>query len=241
LAPLAEAGYRSTIAAHFNNPSVIANARSGEFGAVPKATNVFGLPINLLWVQDQDPDLVEPLIQQALSFPFLGVDDRTGATRRNLAFQLHSLRQLHKLISVYEANKFDAFLLIRPDLEYLDRLDVNRDLSGILDGTTEIVTPSWQQWDGLNDRFCFATRKGAEVYANRGSLIGDFTRQNGWIHSERLLEYAIAEAGLSNALTDMRARRIRANGSIHAEWGRLGFQDRLRSRFNNLVSYRPLS
>lgn len=103
-------------------------------------------------------------------------------------------------------------MFARPDLLY-DRSfgDVLRPIRG-----KELAIPNWQHWDdGWNDRFAIAhTRKAADAWALRIHAIEAYGRAKGELRAERLVRFALAEAGLrkNTAFIPHRGVRIRADG-----------------------------
>ncbi|WP_341632023.1 hypothetical protein [Sphingomonas agri] len=134
----------------------------------------------------------------------------------NLLSQLYSLKQVWRLGEL-TSDEYDIYIFLRPDLEYLDPLEAKVVFGQILDGGTDLVTPSWHQWGGLNDRFAFCSRKGAEAYALRLDLVEEFCAETGHLNAEELLSYVAAKTSLRLRYTNMRAMRIRADGATLRE------------------------
>ncbi len=144
-------------------------------------------------------------------------DDRFGDEYRslaNLCQQLYSLGRLWSLLQVLEPTDDDCFLLLRPDLFYADKLDPLADLAPLWEGRADLIVPEWQAWGGLNDRFAFCTRRGAEAYATRLRSLIDMCLEMGGVHSETMLAMVARREGLRVAHTGLRAMRVRANGLI---------------------------
>ena len=59
---------------------------------------------------------------------------------------------------------YRAVVYARPDLRYLDDLDVAQLLSRADD---ELYTPFWATWGGLNDRFAFGAPRPAAAFGRR--------------------------------------------------------------------------
>ena len=138
----------------------------------------------------------------------------------NLLRQLNSLRQVTRLWSgrigaddrkAALATAYDVVGYLRPDLLYLDDLDVDR-LFALHERA--VLTPSWQTWHGMNDRFAFAPPLMAARFGNRLGLVQRFVADRP-MHSETFARFAMV--GVHNAsleLTHMRGLRVRANGEI---------------------------
>lgn len=132
----------------------------------------------------------------------------------NLIRQLNSLKELYKLFE--DEKKYDCYILLRPDLFYHDKLDLNI----INKVNNNIVTPKWQRWGGLNDRFCFGKKNTIKIYCNRiNECLNYCSHYNTSINSEKLLLFCIKKNNITPIFTKMRASRIRANGKkIREKW-----------------------
>ena len=106
---------------------------------------------------------------------------------------------------------YDAVAYLRPDLLYIDELDVDRLLALQQDA---VLTPSWQTWHGMNDRFAFAPPLMAARFGNRLALVKRFVADNP-MHSEKFTRFAMVDVHKASLeLTHMRGLRMRANGEI---------------------------
>lgn len=232
--PLEREGFDCLLAGHFNRPEIIDAPASGERRVKP-GRPAQRLDLELNWTEPQDDAVVRNLIDIALSVPFRDFDDPTGGTRRNVVYQLHSLRRLGQLVELVEPHRFQVFLLLRPDIEYIDPIEMDRVLE-IADGAADVITPSWHLWGGMNDRFCFANYRGAVAYLNRWRRLEPFCREHGYLHPESLLMEAIERANLRIKLTEQRALRVRATGETRAEGFRLPKLTRLFHRARPLLN-----
>jgi hypothetical protein len=229
LGPLRSAGYDCFVAAHFNQPDVIHHPASGERRVKLRRRAINNLDIDLQWIEPQSEKNVAELADVALSVPFRDYPDPDGGTRRNILYQMHSLRRLGRMLGMLGPENFQVFLLLRPDIEYIDRLDVH-DVDRIVDGRVDMVSPSWQRWEGLNDRFAFCNYRAAQVFLNRWDRVSEFCKQRQYLHPETLLHDAVTSAGLRVATTEQRALRVRATGETWAEGFRLGKVTRAKHR-----------
>lgn len=210
--PLHRAGIRSVRAGHFNLPRLIDNPRSGELGLTPDRTESILLQLDLCWTEPQDQAAVAAEVATGSLWP-----DRFGDGYRslaNLCWQLRSLWQLWSMLPLLGLGEEDVILFLRPDLVYIDALDPLVDLAPVLDGRADMIVPSWQCWGGFNDRFAFCNRRGAEAYATRIRHFAEGCAAMNGMHSESYLRYVASRAQLRVGHTDLRAARLRANGSI---------------------------
>jgi hypothetical protein len=212
LVPLRRAGFPLRRAGHFNLPDMIDNPRSGERGIPPDRHESALLDLELCWIEPQlAENIAEHLaIAQAFPDPF-GDEYRSIA---NLCQQLRSLRRLWSMLMLLPLEADDLILLLRPDLFYLDALSPLEDLHPLIAGRVDLIVPRWQHWGGLNDRFAFCNRRGAEVYARRLDDLIDACLAMGGMHSELFLQLVARHHGLRVGFTDLRAVRVRANGQI---------------------------
>jgi hypothetical protein len=230
-APLDQAGIATVCAAHLNRPDILDAPRSGE-------TNVqFEIDVDALMRLRLDRQMLEPQSDERIAAPLalalglplmFGEQDPEGATRRNAVRQLYSLKRLAGIYEDYGPANFDFVILVRPDLRYLDRLPLQQIVAqlgiGGLPGmaslrrrfkpVASLITPSWQTWGGLNDRFAFATAAGARTYLNRMDHLPDYCKTRSEFQAEALLKFAAERDGLQTATTWMRAERVRSDGSV---------------------------
>jgi hypothetical protein len=212
IAPLREAGFEILRAGHFNCPPVLDNPRSGEHGPAPESDPARALVLDA-WEQEPQTDAaISGALAIAQRYPDAFGDEHRSL--RNLCHQLRSLDRLWLLLAAFRPAPDDVVLLLRPDLLYLDRLDVSRDLGVLRGGHADLMVPGWQSWGGLNDRFAFATPHAARIYATRYRLIEEGCRGSGTLHAESFLAFTVAQHRLRVARTGLRAVRLRANGDI---------------------------
>lgn len=141
------------------------------------------------------------------------------AWHNSFASFVNLLRQLNSLACVTtlwqpRAAELDVLVYARPDLEYHDPLDAAL-LRRLAEQRAEsvLVTPCWQRWFGLNDRFALATPPAALAYGQRLALAQEYCRAQGApLHAERLLAFSAERAACRLEFTSLRATRIRANG-----------------------------
>jgi hypothetical protein len=210
--PLQASGLVTQRAGHFNLPTRIDNPRSGEYGITPQRDASQALELDLCWIEPQDDAAVREPMEIARRYPDPFRDDYRSVG--NACHQLRSLATLWSLLELLSVRDDDIVLMLRPDLLYLDVLDVEVHLTPLLEGRTDIIVPGWQSWGGLNDRFAFCTGRAARIYATRISELADACATIGALHPECLLHFAVRRHGLRIARTNFRALRVRADGRI---------------------------
>jgi len=136
------------------------------------------------------------------------------ASLRNLIYQLNSL---HTVTSEIESFDPDFVVFVRPDNFF------HTALPGYLFNHAEarrdnVYIPDWQWWGGLNDRFAVCGRDTYVAYGKRIERIFDFCKATGRkLHSERLLKYALLEAGAKVCTLPIQASRVRITGAFAEE------------------------
>jgi hypothetical protein len=216
LRPLAEAGVKTLVGAHFNMPKTVDNIQSQEKNVSNRDAGWRRLAIDGVLFEEQRADPIPPDIQRWMKPAFPDDDDEAWQNRRNLVYQLYSIRRLWTLCGAMNAQDSDLFLFLRPDMEYLDPIDV-RAVASQIGGGVDLVTAEWAKWTGLNDRFAFASRRGAEVYVSRLDYVDSFCRDRQFLQAEQLLLHAATVNDLALSDTAIRAMRVRSNGATWRE------------------------
>jgi len=133
---------------------------------------------------------------------------------RNLVHQLHSLRQVTALVAAYEP---DVVLFLRPDLHYEAGWEP-REIESVLRDPRRCILPAWQWWSGYNDRFALCGREAFGAYGRRIERAIEFCeRRHKPLQAERLLRYALKRDGVHVRMTDIRASRVRTDGTVKEE------------------------
>jgi SAM-dependent methyltransferase len=232
-APLEQAGIEFDVAGHFNCPRVVHSPRSGEFMLPYETPDLSRLRLSHVIQEEQTDETAALGIEQVMRIPQKHEADEDGLMRRNATYQIYSLHRLHALMEDrFAMDDYDAILLLRPDLRYLDplpvaaidrelhqpyrslseraRLQVQRGLRP----SSDIVLPGWHKWGGVNDRFAMATPAAARTYMSRLRMLPDFIADNSHFQSELLLHYVLKRARLRIGEMDARAERVRADGHV---------------------------
>ncbi|MDT6920576.1 hypothetical protein [Pseudomonas atacamensis] len=136
------------------------------------------------------------------------------ASLRNLIYQLNSL---HTVTGEIESFDPDFVVFVRPDNFF------HTALPGYVFNHSEarrhsVYIPDWQWWGGLNDRFAVCGRNTYVAYGKRIERIFDFCKATGRkLHSERLLKFALLEAGAKVCTLPIQASRVRITGAFAEE------------------------
>jgi hypothetical protein len=215
--PLQRARVRVTVVAHFNQISKIAQGNSKEGNVDFTHDRIHLLNADVLWVEPQSDESIRHELQilEGVNWP---ISTPVFANAKwNLMHQLHSLDRVNTLVHTAGLGNADVFALLRADMQFLDDLDVEAIQRRILSDNIDVITPDWQKWGGLNDRFSFLSRRSIEAIATRRRLVESFAKQHNVIHAERLLLHAAQQGNLNTDFTRMRAERVRGNGHVWFE------------------------
>lgn len=196
----------------------IRNVRSGEMGVRTETSSFALLPFEKVSVTPQEAldqavpfQTVLPLVQDHYQ------DQHQSS--RNIFRSLYTLQQSYRL-AVQSELSFDVIAFIRPDLFYVDTWDVDRITADLeASGPQGVITPSWQQWGGLNDRIAVCSATSAAIFQRRFECILDFVAQsNEALHSESMLLWFCIQNGLRyDHFMRERGIRVRANGTFREE------------------------
>lgn len=202
-----------TLLGHFNVPERIDNPHAAE-RLISFRTPPSLLGLDVVWNEKQ-PDAMPAWMGFITDYPFLNQADPSAAMRINALWQLWSLQRLWSLLHLAAADA-DIVILSRPDLQFRDRIDLAAAARQIEAGA-DIVTPSWHQHGGRNDRFAICSLQGAQIYCHRIVTAMAYCRLHGHFHPESVLKFAIVSAGLGEAFLSTRFNRVRVSGAIVPE------------------------
>lgn len=100
---------------------------------------------------------------------------------------LESQKRVYQMvIDSYE--KFDYILFIRPDVKIINPFDIN-----VLKSSFDIIIPSYEHFEGLNDKFAILPFNNASNYASRIDEIKEFRKNNGRIVSEKYVKFIVCK------------------------------------------------
>lgn len=232
LEPAARGG-EARIYAHFFDQKRVDNPRSGESGDLDPGEHRLLSPH---WLELEPPDAFLESRDFALLKSHGDYWDDGFRSLRNLVHQLHSLDRVTQAVL---DDGIEVCLFCRPDLEYHDSLAhvVSR---ARRDAGPLVQLPYWQSWEGLNDRFAVATgRTAIAAYGQRiRQALTYCATTSRPLHAERLVEFALREAGVRTRLISPRASRVRVDGRHADEDFQHPFGKRLRWKFG--VDFDPV-
>jgi hypothetical protein len=128
-----------------------------------------------------------------------------GNSLFNLLRQLNSLKIVTKM---HEDKDYKCYIYLRPDLKYLNNLDINL-IKNLRDDT--FYTPKWGKFCGLNDRLGFGSKNIMVEFGYRLDKALEYSKIKK-LHSESFLKYIMEKYKINNI--NLKAHRIRANGQI---------------------------
>jgi hypothetical protein len=132
-------------------------------------------------------------------------EDGSKNTMKNLLRQLYSLKRVFTMVKNSNID-YDGYLFLRPDMVYLNKLSI-RHLFPLKQNNAYI--PTEFSYGGYNDRICFTSKYGAEVFSSRFDVI--YNEDN--VHSETFL---CKHFNTNNIFVDnlnLHALRVRADGN----------------------------
>lgn len=225
IGPARALGARITSVGHFNAPATINNPRSREQNIPYRHPDYSLLALDELQLDRQDDSAIAPTLEQFRHHD-LGAEAGIGS-HRNL---LHALSSLKKAWALARDLPADIYLLLRPDLEYLDPWPAADIVPRLLSGEIDLACPSWHDWGGVNDRYAIANAKGAEAYCSRFDRIAEIAALGEPRNSEQILAWTLQQAGVRVGHFPSRALRVRSDGRTQGEGFDLGLPRRIRNR-----------
>ncbi|MBF0544785.1 MAG: hypothetical protein HQM08_10145 [Candidatus Riflebacteria bacterium] len=218
------------------NPSGgFSNVRSGEINCMQEVQSLATIHFSDLVLIDQDS--FDKTINYKIFSPHHDSEYQDGyASIRNILREMFSIRTVYSMVP---KDKFDYLLFLRLDLFYHTALNLKHAIE--VCGNTEgraILTPSWQRWGGLNDRFAFAPTQCAEVYGHRLDAVPQYLAEvNEPLQAERMLLYTFMRKGVEyNHYLEMLASRVRGNKNIQPEFFDVGIDNVTNaSRFSGII------
>ena len=134
--------------------------------------------------------------------------DPTRNSMRNLLRQLYSLKRAWSLLENTEG-KYDGYLILRPDLQYMNPLNIFQRLPI---KPMHVYLPEWgaNQQKGVNDRICFTSYEGAKTVMNRLDRVMEYGRTKP-PHSQMFLKHVLETNNLETRLLPIYGKRVRAS------------------------------
>lgn len=229
LSPARDAG-EVKVFSHFFNQNQIHNPRSGEIGMLETNEHKL-LPSDCIVLENPDECSALNRFEALKKFGDSWGDEFFSL--RNLVHQLHSLDQVTNRAIEWDA---EIYLFMRPDLQYHDSLQhYIREV--VASSEPVLLIPDWQHGYGYNDRFAICQSKSvAVVYGSRINNSFEYCmNRNEPLHSESLLEYSLNKEGIKPKTMNVRASRVRSNGSVRVEhFSRRRFS-KLRRRLRHIL------
>lgn len=195
----------------------IFNPRSGEYDINIDKRNILDIPSDYYFIIRQEKRNIYHELKYIQKRK--DVFDDGWLSINNLLNQLYILKSGWNSFKAVSKENFDAYLFLRPDLLYIDRIDIKNLLNNMTNNNS-ILLPSWHSWGGVNDRCALARPNAAKYYALRFNEVKKFSSNND-LHSETFLAWTLEKRGCYIGNLPLKAKRVRANGYIKNE----NFQD----------------
>lgn len=224
-APFEALGHEVVKLGHFNQPARIDNQRSGEVGVAFRPAPAAGLGLDLLCVERQQDEAIAAKLETFRHHDLQA--ERTLGSHRNLLHAYFSLDRAWTLARMAGYDRSDVFVFLRPDLDYIDPWPARELIERVLGGV-DLVTPDWHTFDGINDRFAVASRRGVQAYISRWELVERLAGEATPRRSEKLLQRAVELADIRTATFGSRGLRVRVDGRTRSEGAQLTLATRIR-------------
>ena len=192
----------------------ITNGRNGE-NKLPLVKDAWKKLAPDYWAVTDQSDFDETV---ELS-DYLKMGDPWPESRGNsLMNHLRSLNSQHVVSSLWcsSSNKYRCVIFLRPDLIYIDPLDMRavKEVGSAGRGVPIVCTPSWAHpANGCNDRIAVGTPEGMRLYGTRLNGAKKYTETKP-LHSETYLKHVLDSKRVKHGTLNMRAARVRANGLV---------------------------
>jgi hypothetical protein len=137
-------------------------------------------------------------------------------TFQNAIREIYSVKMVTSLWNKIGNNtkKYDLILYIRPDLLYVNKLDIDILLKNIHNDNV-IFSPSWHKHKGLNDRIYMGSEKVMNIIGNRIDDIEEIIKDNhDKYHAEICMKYIVDKHKFQVVEINLKGKRVRANGQI---------------------------
>jgi len=215
----------------------ITNNRSGELNQNISRTEFRHIKFRAISYIDQekfDDEIALDLFLQGTQ----DVYNDNFASIKNIFRSLFCLSNAYE-IAITDSN-YDYFIFVRPDLFFIDEVNPHKYLKN-LNGQVEnlVITPGWQQWGGLNDRYAICDSLGAKTYAKRFYEIPEYLEKtNESLHSESFLLWSLIKGeSVWNNFSNERAIRVRSNGVFSKEeFQQSGISSDVLLRYQNILN-----
>lgn len=139
-----------------------------------------------------------------------GKTDPSRNSMRNLLRQLYSLQRAWSLLEKSKGT-YDGYLILRPDLEYLNPLHIPHRLPV---KPMHVYLPEWgTNGNGVNDRICLTSYDGARTVMNRLNHVMEYGRRQP-PHSQMFLQHILETNGVQTHLLPIYGKRVRATTRV---------------------------
>lgn len=136
--------------------------------------------------------------------------DVSRNSMRNMLRQLYSLHQVWKLVA--DRKEYDAYLILRPDMEYVTPLEIDPPYLPIRERVAYL--PTWGRIrHGDNDRLMMTSKEGASIVMTRYTKILDYARSH-TPNSHTFLTYILETSQIRREPWNIVAKRVRANRHV---------------------------
>ena len=207
--------YKYDIYLHTYNLEIINNDRSSEKNCRLDLNEYKLLKPDFFQITNQDEFDKTINITDYIDHgdPWMGQEKNKYTSLKNILRQFNSLNIVTNLWINKQPN-YKCVIYLRPDLKYITPLNIDV-INFILEKNKPIIfTPNWCEYGGKNDRFSMGTPSAMKIYGTRLSHCYNFSKMR-QLHSEQFLKYVLKKSKVITKPLNMKAIRIRANGSMN--------------------------
>jgi hypothetical protein len=152
--------------------------------------------ISFTWFhQDAVESHSEALYQKALAFG----DPWPSSKRKSLRNQVGFLWLLNQVPDLDGFPGADYVLFVRADLFQKSEVDFSRYFDY---GPPGLLTPTWHEWGGLNDRVALIPKPYLEAYFRRIRNADYYILRHGPLHAEKFLHHSISCLQVDNIIEE---------------------------------------
>ena len=207
LAPLRKQGYDYDVYVHTYQQRLTSNPRNAESNAVVHPHSILkSFPKAV--IKKEPPEVADR--QRPLTWYLQNGDpwpDNPRISMQNYVRQLYSLRQVTTLWWP-KAQQYVYVIYLRPDVRFTTPLTLNPGLKA-----SQVVIPSFHNFNGCNDRFAYGRPVTMKLYGERWSWLPTyFSKHKAPLHAERYLALYLQAYGLEVVRIPLHFIRVRANG-----------------------------
>lgn len=208
----------------------VTNPRAGEIGvdiSMERVAHLLPEAKGLFESQEEFDGLIEwePMFKCNPMRSCTRGDMAARATLMNFRRALESQERAWSYFQQHKARSYDRVVMTRPDLRFLNRLEIpaplksgsgsEKDLNKLSNGCeSKVWIPSFHSWRGANDRFVIGREKEVGIWANRTAYLDGWLLNAGKGNSEWHLMKWLQRNRIQTETLELVFQRVRADGRV---------------------------